>query len=100
MSIERTNPLIPITAISQRNLNNEGAQEARKTGNTQTKAMAGDTSVKLSEAQKKLVQPSNQDINVEKVARLKAAIADGTLTMDSSKIAEALFREAAESITK
>ena len=29
MSIERTNPLIPITAISQRNLN-EGAQEARK----------------------------------------------------------------------
>ncbi|RYI10693.1 anti-sigma-28 factor FlgM, partial [Proteus mirabilis] len=39
-------------------------------------------------------------INVEKVARLKAAIADGTLTMDSSKIAEALFREAAESITK
>ncbi len=99
MSIERTNPLIPITAISQRNLN-EGAQEARKTGNTQTKAMAGDTSVKLSEAQKKLVQPSNQDINVEKVARLKAAIADGTLTMDSSKIAEAIFREAAESITK
>ncbi|EMH9439600.1 anti-sigma-28 factor FlgM [Proteus mirabilis] len=99
MSIERTNPLIPITAISQRNLN-EGAQEARKTGNTQTKAMAGDASVKLSEAQKKLVQPSNQDINVEKVARLKAAIADGTLTMDSSKIAEALFREAAESITK
>lgn len=51
MSIERTNPLIPITAISQRNLN-EGAQEARKTGNAQTKAMAGDTSVKLSEAQK------------------------------------------------
>ncbi|WP_423808474.1 flagellar biosynthesis anti-sigma factor FlgM [Proteus mirabilis] len=39
-------------------------------------------------------------MNVEKVARLKAAIADGTLTMDSSKIAEALFREAAESITK
>ncbi|MBI0301174.1 flagellar biosynthesis anti-sigma factor FlgM, partial [Streptomyces sp. PRKS01-29] len=40
------------------------------------------------------------DINDKKEARLKAAIADGTLTMDSSKIAEALFREAADSITK
>ncbi|MDM3803442.1 flagellar biosynthesis anti-sigma factor FlgM, partial [Proteus mirabilis] len=73
---------------------------ARKTGNTKTKAMPVDTYVKLSEAQKKLVHPSNQDINVEKVARLKEAIADGTLTMDSSKIAEELFREDAESITK
>ncbi|QAV25126.1 flagellar biosynthesis anti-sigma factor FlgM [Proteus hauseri] len=99
MSIERTNPLLPINAVSQRNLN-EGAQGTRKSGMTEQKATAGDTSVKLSEAQKKLVQPGNKDINVEKVARLKEAIANGTLTMDSGKIADALFREAAESITK
>ncbi|HCH49978.1 MAG TPA: anti-sigma-28 factor FlgM [Proteus sp.] len=99
MSIERTNPLLPINAVSQRNLN-EGAQGTRKSGTTEQKPAAGDTSVKLSEAQKKLVQPGNKDINVEKVARLKEAIANGTLTMDSGKIADALFREAAESITK
>ncbi|OAT46169.1 flagellin biosynthesis negative regulator [Proteus hauseri ATCC 700826] len=99
MSIERTNPLLPINAVSQRNLN-EGAQGTRKSGTTEQKQTAGDTSVKLSEAQKKLVQPGNKDINVEKVARLKEAIANGTLTMDSGKIADALFREAAESITK
>ncbi|MEQ4922428.1 flagellar biosynthesis anti-sigma factor FlgM [Proteus hauseri] len=99
MSIERTNPLLPINAVSQRNLN-EGAQGTRKSGTSEQKATTGDTSVKLSEAQKKLVQPGNKDINVEKVARLKEAIANGTLTMDSGKIADALFREAAESITK
>lgn len=99
MSIERTNPLIPINAISQRNLN-EATQGARKSETPEQKTASGDTSVKLSEAQKRLVQPSNNDINVEKVARLKEAIANGTLTMDSSKIADALFREAAESLTK
>ncbi|OAT36743.1 flagellar biosynthesis anti-sigma factor FlgM [Proteus myxofaciens] len=99
MSIERTNPLPPINAVSQRNLN-EGTQGTRKAGSTGQKTSTGDISVKLSEAQKKLVQPGNKDIDVEKVIRLKEAIANGTLTMDSSKIADALFREAAESITQ
>ncbi|MCK9781690.1 MULTISPECIES: flagellar biosynthesis anti-sigma factor FlgM [Enterobacterales] len=99
MSIERANPLLPITAITQRNPS-EITQGSRKSGTTEQKTATGDTSVKLSEAQKKLVQPGNKDINVEKVARLKEAIANGTLTMDSGKIADALFREAAESITQ
>lgn len=100
MSIERTNPLHAVNAVSQRNVG-EGTQGARKAETTEHQTTpSGDTTVRLSEAQKKLVQPGNNDINVEKVARLKAAIANGTLTMDSSKIADALFREAAESITR
>ena len=92
MSIERANPLLPINAITQRNPS-EITQGSRKSGTTEQKTATGDTSVKLS-------QPGNKDINVEKVARLKEAIANGTLTMDSGKIADALFREAAESITQ
>ncbi len=59
---------------------------------------SADTQVKLSEAQKKLVQPSSQDINIQKVQQLKEAIAKGTLAMDSGKIADALFSEPLENM--
>ncbi|MDC9580696.1 flagellar biosynthesis anti-sigma factor FlgM [Xenorhabdus sp. PR6a] len=93
MSIERTQPLLAMAALQQRNAN-EGAQGTRRTVAVAEKS--ADTQVKLSEAQKKLVQPSSQDINIQKVQQLKEAIAKGTLTMDSGKIADALFREALE----
>ncbi|CDG86662.1 anti-sigma-28 factor FlgM [Xenorhabdus bovienii] len=95
MSIECTQPLLAIAAVQQRNAN-EGAQGTRRTVAVAEKS--ADTQVKLSEAQKKLVQPSSQDINIQKVQQLKEAIAKGTLTMDSGKIADALFREALENM--
>ncbi|MDR0219315.1 MAG: anti-sigma-28 factor FlgM [Enterobacteriaceae bacterium] len=93
MSIERTQPLLAIAMIQQRNAN-EGAQSTRKTVAIAEKS--ADTQVRLSDAQKKLVQPSSQDINIQKVQQLKDAIANGTLKMDSGKIADALLREAFE----
>ncbi|MCC8367845.1 MULTISPECIES: flagellar biosynthesis anti-sigma factor FlgM [Xenorhabdus] len=93
MSIERTQPLLAIAALQQRN-SNEGVHSTRRTVAVAEKS--ADTQVKLSEAQKKLVQPSSQDINIQKVQQLKEAIAKGTLTMDSGKIADALIREALE----
>ncbi|CDH03120.1 flagellar biosynthesis anti-sigma factor FlgM [Xenorhabdus bovienii] len=95
MSIECTQPLLAIAAMQQRNAN-EGAQGTRRTVAVAEKS--ADTQVKLSEAQKKLVQPSSQDINIQKVQQLKEAIAKGTLTMDSGKIADALFREVLENM--
>ncbi|MEQ1964833.1 flagellar biosynthesis anti-sigma factor FlgM [Xenorhabdus khoisanae] len=95
MSIERTQPLLAMAALQQRNAN-EGAQITRRTVAVAEKS--ADTQVKLSEAQKKLVQPSSQDINIQKVQQLKEAIAKGTLTMDSGKIADALLREALENM--
>ncbi|QTL38601.1 flagellar biosynthesis anti-sigma factor FlgM [Xenorhabdus budapestensis] len=95
MSIERTQPLLAIAALQQRNAN-ESAQSTRRTVAVAEKS--ADTQVRLSEAQKKLVQPSSQDINIQKVQQLKEAIAKGTLTMDSGKIADALLREALENL--
>ncbi|WP_323834416.1 flagellar biosynthesis anti-sigma factor FlgM [Photorhabdus africana] len=93
MSIERTHPLLAIAAVQQRPTN-ESAQGTRKTAGVTLQG--SDAQVKLSEAQTKLVQPSSQDINIQKVQKLKEAIAQGTLKMNSGKIADALLKEAAE----
>ncbi|KMW75009.1 MULTISPECIES: flagellar biosynthesis anti-sigma factor FlgM [Photorhabdus] len=94
MSIERTHPLLAIAAVQQRPTNESSAQGTRKTSGVTLQS--SDAQVKLSEAQTKLVQPSSQDINIQKVQKLKEAIAQGTLKMNSGKIADALLKEAAE----
>ncbi|SFU29056.1 flagellar biosynthesis anti-sigma factor FlgM [Xenorhabdus koppenhoeferi] len=95
MSIERTQPLLAMAALQQRNAN-KGTQSTHRTVAVAEKS--ADTQVKLSEAQKKLVQPGGQDINIQKVQQLKEAIAKGTLAMDSGKIADALFSESLENM--
>ncbi len=55
---------------------------------------ANSTSVTLSDAQSKLMQPGSSDINMERVEALKTAIRNGELKMDTSKIADALIQDA------
>ena len=52
------------------------------------------TSVMLSDAEAKLMQPGTNDINMERVEALKTAIRNGELKMDTGKIADSLIREA------
>lgn len=52
------------------------------------------TSVMLSDARAKLMQPGTNDINMERVEALKTAIRNGELKMDTGKIADSLIREA------
>lgn len=90
MSIERTSPLKPVSTVQPHETNDTPAQKTRA---EEKAATANSTSVTLSDAQAKLMQPGSSDINMERVETLKNAIRNGELKMDTSKIADALIQE-------
>ena len=90
MSIERTQPLKPVTQVQSRD-----ASEATKQKRVQTPAQSEvtGTQVKLSDAQARLMQPGTQDIDMNRVETLKQAIRDGSLQIDAGTIADALIKD-------
>ena len=90
MSIDRTSPLKPVSTVQPREMNEPATAKTR----VQKSATANSTSVTLSDAQAKLMQPGSNDINMERVEALKTAIRNGELKMDTSKIADALIQDA------
>ncbi|BDG84967.1 MULTISPECIES: flagellar biosynthesis anti-sigma factor FlgM [Citrobacter] len=90
MSIDRTSPLKPVSTVQPRETSDAPVQKARQEKASTTTS----TSVKLSDAQAKLMQPGTSDINMERVETLKTAIRNGELKMDTGKIADSLIREA------
>ena len=90
MSIDRTSALKPVSAVQPRETNDAPAQKTR----LEKPSTANSTSVTLSDAQSKLMQPGSSDINMERVEALKTAIRNGELKMDTSKIADALIQDA------
>lgn len=89
MSIDRTSPLKPVNAVQPREPNEAQAQKIR----TDKSSAENSTSVTLSAAQAKLMQPSSSDINMDRVETLKTAIRNGELKMDTGKIADALIAD-------
>ena len=67
-------------------------------GGSSSSAASTSTSVTLSDAQAKLMQPGSSDINLERVEALKLAIRNGELKMDTGKIADALINEAQQDL--
>lgn len=90
MSIDRTSPVNPVSTVQPRETTDTQTQKNRLEKN----ATANSTSVTLSDAQSKLMQPGTGDINMERVEQLKAAIRNGELRMDTGKIADALIQDA------
>ncbi|MES0344996.1 anti-sigma-28 factor FlgM [Citrobacter koseri] len=90
MSIDRTSPLKPVSTVQPRETSDAPVQKARQEKASTTTS----TSVKLSDAQAKLMQPGTSDINMERVEALKTAIRNGELKMDTGKIADSLIRDA------
>lgn len=90
MSIDRTSPLKPVSTVQPRETSDAPVQKARKEKTTATTS----TSVMLSDAQAKLMQPGTNDINMERVEALKTAIRNGELKMDTGKIGRLAVREA------
>ncbi|MCT4706106.1 anti-sigma-28 factor FlgM [Enterobacteriaceae bacterium H11S18] len=90
MSIDRTSPLKPVSTVQQRETTEAQTQKTR----LQKSPTANSTSVTLSDAQSKLMQPDSGDINMERVESLKTAIRNGELKMDTGKIADALIQDA------
>ncbi len=90
MSIERTSPLKPVSSVQPRETSDVQTSKAR----TEKSEQATSSSVTLSDAQSKLMQPGSSDINQARVDAIKTAIKNGDLKMDSGKIADALIQEA------
>ncbi|MDF7761034.1 flagellar biosynthesis anti-sigma factor FlgM [Kosakonia cowanii] len=90
MSIDRTSSVKPVNTVQQRETNETQTQKARQ----ETAATANSTNVTLSGSQTKLMQAGANDINMERVEKLKTAIRNGELKMDTGKIADALINEA------
>lgn len=90
MSIDRTSPLKPVSTVQPRETSDAPVQKARQ----EKTSTATSTSVTLSDAQAKLMQPGASDINMERVEALKTAIRNGELKMDTGKIADSLIRDA------
>lgn len=89
MSIDRTSPLKPVSTVQARENTDAPVLKARQ----EKISTATSTSVTLSDAQAKLMQPGVGDINMERVEALKTAIRNGELKMDTGKIADSLIRE-------
>lgn len=96
MSIERTQPLKPVSQVQSRD-----ASEATKQKRVQTLAQSevAGTQVKLSDAQARLMQPGTQDIDMNRVETLKQAIRDGSLQIDAGKIADTLIKDTQDFLT-
>lgn len=90
MSIDRTSPLKPVSTVQPRETSEAPVQKTRQ----EKTSTATSTSVTLSDAQAKLMQPGAGDINMERVEALKTAIRNGELKMDTGKIADSLIQEA------
>ncbi|POT58722.1 anti-sigma-28 factor FlgM [Citrobacter amalonaticus] len=90
MSIDRTSPLKPVSTVQTRETSDQQVQKTRQ----EKTSTATSTSVKLSDAQAKLMQPGSGDINMERVEALKTAIRNGELKMDTGKIADSLLLDA------
>ena len=85
MSIDRTSPLKPVSTVQPRETTDAPVTNSRAAKTTASTS----TSVTLSDAQAKLMQPGSSDINLERVEALKLAIRNGELKMDTGKIADA-----------
>ncbi|ENZ6690787.1 flagellar biosynthesis anti-sigma factor FlgM [Escherichia coli] len=94
MSIDRTSPLKPISTVQPRETTDAPVTNSRAAKTTASTS----TSVTLSDAQAKLMQPGSSDINLERVEALKLAIRNGELKMDTGKIADALINEAQQDL--
>ncbi|MFP1451892.1 flagellar biosynthesis anti-sigma factor FlgM [Escherichia coli] len=93
MSIDRTSPLKPVSTVQPRETTDAPVTNSRAETTASTS-----TSVTLSDAQAKLMQPGSSDINLERVEALKLAIRNGELKMDTGKIADALINEAQQDL--
>lgn len=73
MSIDRTSPLKPVSTVQPRETTDAPVTNSRAAKTTASTS----TSVTLSDAQAKLMQPGSSDINLERVEALKLAIRNG-----------------------
>lgn len=94
MAIEQTPAISALTQVTSRE-HQDGVAPVRDK-KVPTNEIVKESTFVPSELQKKLRQPQASDIDSVKVEKIKQAIKDGTLKMDTGKIAEGILRDAHE----
>lgn len=92
MSIESSRPVQSLAPLQNIDDNTVQAQKSKTTASADNQE--NKSTVSLSDTLDQLQKQDAQDIDVAKVERIKDAIRDGSLTMDSGKIADALISQA------
>ncbi|AFH95444.1 TPA: flagellar biosynthesis anti-sigma factor FlgM [Providencia stuartii] len=94
MAIEQTSAISALTQVTNRDPQDPTAPlREKKVSATES---VKESTFSPSELKKKLLQPQASDINSEKVERIKQAIKDGTLQMNTEKVADGILRDAHE----
>lgn len=96
MAIEHTPRISALTQVTTRDPQDTTTSLRNK--NISTLESVKESSFSPSKLQKKLLQPQASDINIDKVEKIKLAIKNGTLQMDTGKIAGGILRDAHESM--
>lgn len=92
MSIENGRPVQSLALLQNIDGNTVQAQKNKTAASADNQE--NKSTVSLSDTLDQLQKQDGQDIDVAKVERIKDAIRDGSLTMDSGKIADALISQA------
>ena len=99
MSIDATKSITAISGLISRDAITEQQknQTAVIPAQNDTKVSAN---VNLSQNAVTLLRTTNNDIDVKKIEKIKQAIADGSLVIDSQKIAKELIEQILQNIEK
>jgi|SRR5476649_231275 len=92
MSIDSTRPIGPLSPLQGSEAGTVQPQKSKTTATTETSGQQ--TQVNLSDAQTRLRQPNDKDIDSGKVDSLKDAIRRGDLKINTGKIADAVIANA------
>lgn len=97
MSIDPTNPAAKIGTSLNRDIANP--QNSKQKSLKSSKDASVSTNVTLSEKATQFLS-SDQAIDIEKVARIKQAIHENKLVIDTSKIADAIINQALQYVNR
>lgn len=97
MSIDPTNPVTKIGSSLNREMINP--QTNKQKSLKFSKDSLESANVTLSEKATQLLS-SDQDIDVEKVEKIKQAIREGKLAVDTTKIADAIINQALQHVNR
>lgn len=93
MSIDRTQPALPVTAVNAHQDLNVRARTENVSTQSVTDSKDTGTSVKLSQMAQQIQADSSQDIDYERIEKIRSAMEAGELTFDTDKIARALVND-------
>ncbi|MWP62176.1 MULTISPECIES: flagellar biosynthesis anti-sigma factor FlgM [Gilliamella] len=92
MSIDATKSVTSISGLLNRDVVNEQQKNQTASVPTQNSTNAS-TTVSITQNSMNLLHSTDKDIDIEKIDKIKQAITNGTLVIDTHKIADKLINQ-------